>query len=309
MSRQHLARGLFFLGGGLTLGGLADAPVALALGLALALTLDNPFPGHTRPAAKLLLQWSVAGLGAGMNLAVIWSAGRSGFGFTVVTIVSVMVLGTLLGRWLRVERSASLLISAGTAICGGSAIAAVSSVIDADEQSISVSLGTVFILNAVALFIFPPLGHFFGLSQQAFGMWAAIAIHDTSSVVGAASHYGAAALQTATTVKLVRALWILPLTFGLGWLRRGSRGRGSFPWFILCFVGTAALHTWLPDQAVFPAAAHVARRGLNLSLFLIGCGMSRHALRAVGPRPLLQGVVLWASVATASLVAVPTFFS
>jgi len=242
-----------------------------------------------------------------MNLAVIWQAGRTGFGLTAVTIASVGFAGIMIGRWLRVERQTSLMIASGTAICGGSAIAAVSSVIEADEDSISVALGTVFVLNAVALFVFPPLGHFFGLSQHAFGVWSAIAIHDTSSVVGAASQYGETALQTATTIKLVRALWILPLTFALSLTRQHRGGSATFPWFILCFVGTAALHTWQPQARVFPAISHLAHLGLNLTLFLIGCGLSRQAVVKVGLRPLFQGLALWLLVATVSLAGVSRF--
>ena len=290
------------------LSGFVTPPVALAAGLAFALALGNPLPEQSRSAAKVLLQASVVGLGFGMNLAAVWEAGRTGFAFTVATIAGTLLLGTLLGRLLRVEPQTSLLVSSGTAICGGSAIAAVGSVIEASPEAMSVALATVFILNAIALFVFPPLGHALGMDQRQFGLWAAIAIHDTSSVVGAAARYGDEALRIATTVKLARALWIFPLALGLAASRRKGGAKVQFPWFILGFLAAAGVRTLLPRQVVvYEAIRHAATLGLTLTLFLIGAGLTRPALRAVGPRPLIQGVLLWLAISLVSLAAVERF--
>ncbi len=305
MTASGIRRFLFFTLAALAATGLVTPPIALALGLALALTFGNPYPARAGRVARILLQASVVGLGFGMNLAAVWEAGRTGFGFTVATILGALALGLLLGRLLRVDRQTSLLVSVGTAICGGSAIAAVGSVIDADDRAISVSLGTVFLLNAVALFLFPPLGNWLGLGPEQFGVWSAIAIHDTSSVVGAAARHGDAALQTATTVKLVRALWILPLALGISLVRGGNGGRPAYPWFILLFLGAAALRTaWPGGVSAYGAIVSAAKLGLTLTLFLIGCGLSRAALREVGLRPMAQGLLLWAVVAVGGLLAV-----
>ncbi len=288
-----------------TLTGWVSPPVALAVGLALALTLGNPLPDISHKASKMLLQWSVVGLGFGMNLPSVWAAGKTGFGFTVVTIWGTLFIGYCLGRMLKVEPQVSTLVSVGTSICGGSAIAAVGAVIEADAGAMSVSLVTVFVLNAVALFVFPPLGHLLGLDQGQFGLWSAIAIHDTSSVVGAASKYGEEALNLATTVKLARALWIVPITLGLALLRRRSASTVKLPWFILAFLAAAGIRTIWPHGAVaYDTITRVSRLGLTLTLFLIGAGLSRNALKTVGFRPLLQGILLWLVVSVASLVAV-----
>jgi uncharacterized integral membrane protein (TIGR00698 family) len=289
--------------------------IALALGGAFALTLGNPFAERTRNTSKWLLQACVVGLGFGMPLAAVARAGASGVGYTVAGIATALTLGILLGRWLRVEGKTAFLITAGTSICGGSAIAAVGPAIGAGAEPMSVSLATVFVLNAVALYLFPTIGHALGLSQGQFAVWAAIAIHDTSSVVGAASAYGARALQAATVLKLARALWIIPLTLGaVAWTRGRRAGtdaeraeaRVSLPWFIGLFVLAAVARTVLPSAAA-PAMdllAHAARIGLVLTLFLIGSGLTRATLRSVGMRPLLQGLLLWASVAALTLFAV-----
>ena len=274
-------------------------PIALALGLVLALTIGHSF--RTAKITKLLLQVSVVGLGFGMNLQKVVAAGRAGVLFTLITIAGTLFLGWLLGRAMGVARGTAHLISSGTAICGGSAIAAVGPVIGASDEEMSVSLGTVFILNSVALFAFPLIGTALHLSQTQFGVWAAIAIHDTSSVVGAAAAYGAEALQIATTVKLARALWIVPLTIGTAFAFR-SKSKVTIPWFILFFLVAAMIRTYLPEPAyAWDFLVRLARIGLTITLFLIGASLSRRSLAAVGVRPLILGVVLWIVISAAGL--------
>jgi uncharacterized integral membrane protein (TIGR00698 family) len=292
----------------------ASPALALGLGAVLALTAGNPFAARTARASRWLLQASVVGLGFGMPLSAVVRAGASGVGYTVAGIATALVLGLSLGRWLAVEEETSLLLTAGTSICGGSAIAAVGPAIGARAESMSVALATVFVLNAVALYAFPAIGHLLGLSQGQFAVWAAVAIHDTSSVVGAASSYGAQALQSATVLKLARALWIVPLTLvAAAYARRRARAqtgaheaRVKLPWFIALFVGAALLRTLLPSPALpaLDVLARVARTGLVVTLFLIGAGLSRQTLRVVGARPLLQGLLLWLAVASLALFAV-----
>lgn len=305
---------LFLALGALTVLPWVSPALALALGAAFSLTLGNPFPERSRRAATLLLKASVVGLGFGMSLGAVVRAGSAGFGFTVGVIAGTLVLGLLLGRALGVRRDAALLISAGTSICGGSAIAAVGAAVDADADSMSVALATVFVLNAAALYLFPLVGHQVGLSEGQFGVWAAVAIHDTSSVVGAAASYGPRALADATVLKLARALWIVPLTLGVVLARRWSRGseertgagRMEIPWFIGLFLLATLVRTVAPDAAVgaLDAAAWLARRGLVLTLFLIGAGLSRATVRTVGGRSFAQGLVLWIVVASATLWAI-----
>ncbi len=287
----------------------ASPPVALALGLAIALTLGHPFPQRNSKATKILLQVSVVGLGFGMNLATVRKAGKTGIFFTIATIAGTLLLGYLAGRLMRVDRTTAHLISSGTAICGGSAIAAVGPVLNASDEAMSVSLGTVFILNSIALFIFPILGHRLGMTQQQFGVWSAIAIHDTSSVVGAAAKFGAEALQIATTVKLTRALWIVPLTLLTAVAFKRENAKVSIPWFILWFVVASAIRTYVRYDQVWDAIVHLARIGLTVTLFLIGAGLSRKSLAAVGARPLLLGIFLWIAISSVSLWAVMTFLS
>jgi uncharacterized integral membrane protein (TIGR00698 family) len=275
-------------------------PIALALGLALALTIGSPY--KTSKQTKLLLQASVVGLGFGMNLQKVLEAGRQGLLFTIATIVGTLLAGWLLARAMRINSSTAHLISSGTAICGGSAIAAVGPVINASDEEMSVSLGTVFILNSIALFIFPVIGAALHLSQTQFGVWAAIAIHDTSSVVGAAAAYGAEALQVATTVKLTRALWIVPLTIGTAFAFRGKSTRVALPWFILFFLIASVIRTYVPaPQIAWDTLVRIARVGLTVTLFLIGSQLSRKSLAAVGVRPLILGVVLWVLISAAGL--------
>jgi uncharacterized integral membrane protein (TIGR00698 family) len=281
----------------------ASAPIALALGLAIALTVGNPFAKKTARATKYLLQASVVGLGFGMDLQKVVQAGRTGILFTIATILGTLVLGFFIGRAMHIDRTTTHLISSGTAICGGSAIAAVGPVLNATDEQMSVSLGTVFILNSIALFIFPMIGHHFALSQTQFGVWSAIAIHDTSSVVGAASRYGAEALQIATTVKLTRALWIVPLTIGTALAFHRKSTRVVIPWFILWFLVATVIRTYAP-LPLWSDVVLVARIGLTITLFLIGAGLSRKSLAAVGVRPLLLGVMLWIAISSVSLWAV-----
>ena len=280
----------------------ASPPLALALGLALALAFGNPFPALTSRCSKWLLQISVVGLGFGMSLTEVVRAGRSGFLYTVIGITFAVVCGLVLGRALGVERTPSLLISVGTAICGGSAIAAVGPVVDADEHDMAVSLGTIFVLNATALFIFPMLGHRFGLSQSQFGIWSALAIHDTSSVVAAAARYGSLALAIATTVKLTRALWILPVTFAVAALNK-HKTNFQVPWFILVFLLASVARSYSPQTLVptYTLVSGAAKIGLAVTLFFIGGGLSRNAIAQVGVRPLVQGIVLWVVVAAGSM--------
>ena len=286
-----------------------SSAAALLLGAAIALVFGNPWASTTRRLQKKLLPAAVVGLGAAMDLGVVLRTGLHGFADTCVSIVATLALGLLLARFLRVQGNTGTLISVGTAICGGSAIAAAGPVLRADEDEMTVSLGTVFILNGVALLAFPPIGAMAGLGQDAFGTWAALAIHDTSSVVGACLAYGARALEVGTTIKLARALWIVPTVLALGWWvnRRGKGGAASAPrpWFILGFLAAAALVTWVP--ALRPAGkvvAATARQAMVVTLYLIGAGLSREALRRVGIRPFLLGAVLWVLVGTAALAAV-----
>jgi uncharacterized integral membrane protein (TIGR00698 family) len=283
---------------------LKSPPIALTLGLAFGLGFTNPFAKQTKSLSKTLLQASVVGLGFGMNLNEVLRAGSSGFIYTALGIAATMVVGIALGRLLRVEEISALLISVGTAICGGSAIAAVGPVAGAKDDEMSVSLGTVFILNSVALLIFPFIGRAFGLDERQFGLWAALAIHDTSSVVGAAAKYGAGALAIGTTVKLARALWIVPLTIGTAFIKR-REARIQWPWFILFFCFAAMVRTWVPaGKEAFDLLREIARIGLTVTLFLIGCGISKKTLLTVGVRPLAQGVILWVIVGALSLILI-----
>ena len=288
---------------GLLIGSLFCSPVVtLFAGILFALTLGNPFPVWSKKASKKLLQYCVDGLGFGMNFHESLAAGREGMTFTVVSVVTVMIVGVVLGRLLRIDRKNSYLISSGTAICGGSAIAAVAPVIDADENQTSLSLATIFILNAVALFVFPVIGHWLGMGQTQFGTWAAIAIHDTSSVVGAGAAYGEEALKVATTVKLTRALWIIPLSLVSALIFRQKGKKIQIPWFIFWFVVAMLVNTYcnLPTQLTHGISV-AARCGLSATLFLIGGGLSIEVIRKVGLKPLVLGIILWAVISVASL--------
>jgi uncharacterized integral membrane protein (TIGR00698 family) len=302
--RLSLSKILFLVGFVFALSPWASPPIALALGLALGLTVGNPYQTESRRLSKYLLQASVVALGFGMNFAQIVRAGRNGFLYTAVGISFAMLVGLSLARLLKVKPTAGFLIATGTAICGGSAIAAVGPVAGANDEEMSVALGTVFILNSIALLIFPTIGAALHMSQTQFGLWAALAIHDTSSVVGAATKYGAIALAVGTTVKLARALWIVPMCVGTAAVKR-TKANVQWPWFVAFFVLAAVLNSALPAGAtVFHLLSRIGVIGLTATLFLIGAGVSVATLKQVGPRPLLQGVLLWAIVAVASVLAI-----
>lgn len=279
-------------------------PVALFLGLAFALTCGQAYPKFNKKVSKYLLQYSVVGLGFGMNLHASLASGKEGMEFTIISVVGTMLVGMFIGRkLLHVGRDTSYLISSGTAICGGSAIAAVGPVLKAKDSEMSVALATIFVLNAIALFIFPVMGHALGLDQQQFGTWAAIAIHDTSSVVGAGAAYGEEALKVATTIKLTRALWIIPLALVTSVIFKGSGKKITIPWFILFFIVAIVLNTYaldgVPQLGAFVSG--LARKGLIITMFFIGASLSRDVLKQVGLKPMFLGVALWVVISVSSL--------
>jgi len=299
-----VSKNIFFAGLILAASGLLSPPIALAAGLVYGFTFVHPYHMDAKRLSKLLLQASVVGLGFGMNLGQVLRVGRSGFLYTAGSISFALLLGWGLGRLLHVEKGVSFLISAGTAICGGSAIAAVAPITNASEEEIAVSLGTVFLLNSVALLTFPAIGTGLHMTQTQFGLWSALAIHDTSSVVGATAKFGALALAVGTTVKLARALWIVPVSIGTALVKK-SKARIKWPWFILFFCLAAVANSYLPlFQPVYPELKHLGVIGLTVTLFLIGTGLSMKTLREVGVRPLLQGVLLWIVVASGSLALI-----
>lgn len=301
---------IFFIAITLCATSFVSPAVALLLGLIIAQFTGHPFISLNHKATNLLLQFSVVGLGFGMNVHSALQAGREGVVFTVFSIISTLLMGYLMGRWLKIDKKTSHLISSGTAICGGSAIAAIAPIINANEKQISVALGCIFILNSIALFVFPMIGHHFNLSQTQFGLWCAIAIHDTSSVVGAAAKYGTKALEVATTVKLARALWIIPVAFLSTFLFKSNSKKIKIPYFILLFVLAMVANTYFAEVSFLsPYITVVAKFGLTLTLFLIGAGLSRQVLLAVGVKPLLQGVILWILISSVSLYAVLHFAS
>jgi len=286
-------------------------PFALALGLVIAFTIGNPFPEVEGKITKYLLQISVVLLGFGMNLKTVYDAGKDGIGFTIVTIFGTLILGYFVGKLLKIGSKTSTLISSGTAICGGSAIAAVAPVIDAEKDEITVSLGTIFVLNSVGLFVFPVIGHLLGLTQHQFGVWSAIAIHDTSSVVGASASYGPEALVVATTVKLARALWIAPVALLFAYIYRNrdsqKKAKIAIPWFILLFLLATAVRSYAPGfifPSLFDSLVNLAKAGLTVTLFFIGASLSRETLKKFGCWALLQGVILWVVISAVGLWAV-----
>ena len=280
-------------------------PIMLFIGLAYALICGQSYPSLNKKISKSLLQYSVVGLGFGMNLYESLASGREGMLFTIFSVVGTLIIGMLIGKkLLKVEKETSYLISSGTAICGGSAIAAVGPVIKAKPENMSVALAVVFVLNAIALFIFPSIGHWLGLSQQEFGTWAAIAIHDTSSVVGAGAAYGEEALKVATTIKLTRALWIIPLALATSFIFKSTDRKITIPWFILYFVIAILLNTFVLDG--FPEfgkfVSGLARKCLTITMFFIGASLSTDVLRSVGIKPLIQGILLWIVISVGSLL-------
>ena len=279
---------------------------ALLLGIFVVLAFENPVPALSKRLSTLLLQVSIIGLGAGMDLRTVAKVGMEGFGYTAVGISFTLLTGLALTKLLKTEKEVSLLLSVGTAICGGSAIAAVGPVIRAKSESMTVAMATVFVLNAAALLFFPWLGHLMGLDQNQFGLFSALAIHDTSSVVASAMQYGHEALSVAVTVKLARALWIVPvaLVIGLIW-KSEEKHTWLLPWFILGFVAAAALVTWVPELAPMgEIVAAAAKRSLVLALFFIGSGMTLKNIRQVGPKPFVLGIILWIIVGSCTLAAV-----
>lgn len=279
-------------------------PVALFLGLVFALTCGQAYPTFNKNVSKKLLQYSVIGLGFGMDLHSSLASGKEGMLFTIVSVFGTLLIGMFIGcKLLKINRNTAYLISSGTAICGGSAIAAVGPIIKAKDSDMSVALATIFILNAIALFLFPALGHWLGMTQQEFGTWAAIAIHDTSSVVGAGAAYGEEALQVATTIKLTRALWIIPLALLTAVIFRSEGKKISIPWFILFFIVAMLLNTYVLTDIpqVGQLIYGIARKGLVITMFFIGASLSIDTIKSVGIRPLLQGILLWLVISAGSL--------
>jgi uncharacterized integral membrane protein (TIGR00698 family) len=301
-------KNLFFVGIIVAATGLISPPIALLVGLIFGLTFAHPYSSDGKKLSTFLLQASIVALGFGMNLHDVVQAGRRGFMYTALSITFALLIGVAIGRLLKVQQKPSLLISAGTAICGGSAIAAVGPVLNAGEEEMAVSLGTVFVLNSIALFLFPAIGFALHMSQQQFGLWSALAIHDTSSVVGATARYGAQALMIGTTIKLARALWIVPVALGMALVTKkegNDKTPIKWPWFILFFCLAAVAGTYLPFMAsVSPRLSSLGKAGLTVTLYLIGTGISKSTLKQVGWRPLLQGIALWAIVAISSLLLI-----
>ncbi|MBO5268441.1 MAG: putative sulfate exporter family transporter [Muribaculaceae bacterium] len=286
-------------------GMVISAPIALLCGLVYAFIFENPYPKFNKKCSKYLLQVAVVCLGFNMNLQESLKSGADGMMFTVVSVIGVMVMGVMFGYWMHINRKTAYLISSGTAICGGSAIAAVGPVLKADTDEMAVALGVIFILNSIALFVFPPLGHMLDMSQTQFGTWAAIVIHDTSSVVGAGEVYGEQALQTATLIKLTRALWIIPLAFATMFIFRDKTGKVSIPWFIFLFVLAMVINTYVQLPQVFvDVMVWIARRGMVVTLFMIGASLTIKMMKSVGVKPLLLAVLLWVVISVSSLFVV-----
>ena len=311
MKSEEISKFLIPAGIILSLSGLITSPVALVIGVIIALAVGNPYQNKTKPAATWMMAIAIVGLGAGIPLNDILKVGAHGIVYTILGISFTFSAGLLLGKMIKVPPETSILITAGTAICGGSAIAAISQVISARSEAIAVSLGTVFLLNAAALIVFPFIGHLFQLSETQFGLWAGLAIHDTSSVIGAALQYGPHAVEIATTTKLARAIWIIPLAFiiGLSWknneIRIPIKKILKRCWFIAGFLVTAVLGTYVPlFTKIAPDIDYIAKRIMIVVLFLIGSGMTRQLLKEVGHKPFLQGVLLWVVVSCATLGAI-----
>jgi len=301
----YLQQAIFALIIVLCLFSIISPPIALLLGVVMVNIFGNPFVAFNHIAITYLLQFSVIGLGFGMNATAAISAGKEGFLLTIFSIFSTLILGTFLGKWLKTDKKTSHLISCGTAICGGSAIAAISPVIKSNENQTSIALCVIFILNSIALFVFPIIGHQLDLSQKEFGLWCAIAIHDTSSVVGAANKYGAEALQIATTVKLARALWIIPISLLTAVIFKNKSQKIKIPYFIGLFILAMLFNSYMPQTAIVsPYIVNIAKIGLTITLFLIGATLNINTLKVVGVKPLLQGVFLWIFIAGLGLASI-----
>lgn len=280
-----------------------SSPVALILGFTLASLGIVPTQFNLAALTKKLLSYSIIGLGFGIHLDQAIEASKQGLGLIIASIFFTLLMGYALTKLLRIEQKTGHLIASGTAICGGSAIAAVAPAINARDDQTSLALATVFVLNSVALFVFPALGHLLEMSQHAFGTWAAIAIHDTSSVVGAAGAYGDEALRTATTLKLARALWIIPIAFASALMFKGDSKKIGIPYFIVFYCVAILFAHFVPDlQPVYDQVFNLSKRVLVVCLFLIGSGITVQKLRASGLQPLLLGVLLWLSIGVGSLV-------
>lgn len=300
--KSNFNKPLFFIGIAACFLPFVSPAIALFMGLLLGFTVGNPYIKQSSRASKYLLQFAVVGLGFGMNLYESLQSGKEGMLFTVVSVVGVLAFGYWLGRRMLVDTKTSYLISSGTAICGGSAIAAVAPILKANPNQMSVSLGTIFILNAIALFIFPPIGRLLQMTQEQFGMWAAIAIHDTSSVVGAGAVYGHKALEVATMVKLTRALWIIPLSIVTTFFFKQKDSKVKIPWFIFFFILAMVANTVFDiPQNITSSIVLLSKKGMTLTLFLIGSGLSLKVLKSVGMRPLILGVTLWVFIGVISL--------
>jgi len=282
-----------------------EPPLALFLGFVISFFFGHPYLKYNLVISKYLLQFSVVGLGFGMNLNEAIRVGKEGLLFTVISIFFTLVIGLFLGKLLKINKSTSTLISGGTAICGGSAIAAIAPIIKAKDEDISVAMACIFILNAIALFIFPFVGHLLDMSQNQFGLWAAIAIHDTSSVVGAAHKYGHEALNIATTVKLERTLWIIPISILFSAFNKNSAKKIKIPYFIFGFIGAIFLVYYFPYIKPFDEfMVFISKKMLNVTLFLVSSGLSITSIKKVGIKPLLQGALLWIFISIGSLLVI-----
>ncbi len=309
MKQHPLKKILFLVALALCASSFVPAPAALVGGFLFTLFFSHPFPKYGHKTTSLLLKVSVVGLGFGLNVSSALQVGKEGFWLTISSITIILVLGYIIGRLLKIPTKLSHLTSSGTAICGGSAIAAIAPVVNANEKEVSMSLGIVFLLNSVALLLFPLLGHLLQLTEQQFGLWSAIAIHDTSSVVGAASAYGEEALKVATTVKLARALWIIPLSFLSVFLFKSKGQKVNIPWFILLFVVAMIINTYMPHyipalENVHHTIFKVSKSLLVVTLFLIGSSLSVRSMREVGIKPLILGILLWVIISILSLLAI-----
>ncbi|REC79255.1 putative sulfate exporter family transporter [Chryseobacterium elymi] len=303
LQNERIRKAVFILLAVICLTPLISSPIALALGFGLAVFIGNPFEQHLHKYIHLLLQISIVGLGFGLKLDEALQAGKTGFFLTVVSILTVMILGYVLGKVFKLEKKLSYLISAGTAICGGSAIAAVSPIIKPSTKEMSLGLAIIFTLNSVALFIYPAIGHLLQLSQEQFGLWCAVGIHDTSSVVGAAGKYGNEALKIATTVKLARALWIIPVSIITMFIFKNKESKVRIPWFIGYFIIAILLNTYVPfPEHLNISITALAKSGLNLTLFFIGSTLSIQTLKTIGFKPLAAAVILWIVISVGSLI-------